>query len=48
MFCALEQYKNNGKESLLIQELAIQNLWETHMLGHSLPSGTVKLAAHQD
>lgn len=48
MFCALEQYKNNGKKSLLIQELAIQNLWETHMLGHSLPSGTVKSAAHQD
>lgn len=33
MFCAVEQYKNNDKKSLLIQELAIQNLWETHMLG---------------
>lgn len=48
MFCALEQYKNNGKKSLLIQDLATQNLWETHMLGHSLPPGTVKSAVRQD
>lgn len=48
MFCAVEQYKNNGKKSLRIQDLAIQNLWETHMLGHSLSSGTIESTAHQD
>lgn len=47
-FCAVEQYKNNGKKSLRIQDLAIQNLWETHMLGHSLSSGTIESTAHQD
>ena len=58
MFYAIEQYKNNAKKKRKKEKKLVNTglghsevggtLWESHMLGHSLPSGTIKRRTHQD